>query len=114
FSCVFCVFVFFFFFSSRRRHTRCYRDWSSDVCSSDLIGFGAAATASLIAFVVRESRTANPLVPLGIFRSRDVSGANLVLLLIFEIGRASGRGRGEMWGEGGLWEKKEVACVCRG
>src|SRR6266852_4024482 len=26
----------FFFFSSRRRHTRCYRDWSSDVCSSDL------------------------------------------------------------------------------
>src|SRR6266436_1351899 len=27
---------FFFFFSSRRRHTRCSRDWSSDVCSSDL------------------------------------------------------------------------------
>src|SRR5207245_7405792 len=26
-----------FFFSSRRRHTRCYRDWSSDVCSSDLM-----------------------------------------------------------------------------
>src|SRR2546422_9685490 len=26
-----------FFFSSRRRHTRCSRDWSSDVCSSDLI-----------------------------------------------------------------------------
>src|SRR6266852_5938055 len=25
-----------FFFSSRSRHTRCYRDWSSDVCSSDL------------------------------------------------------------------------------
>src|SRR5439155_18808012 len=28
--------VFFFFFSSRRRHTRWPRDWSSDVCSSDL------------------------------------------------------------------------------
>src|SRR3989449_7629101 len=27
-----------FFFSSRRRHTRCSRDWSSDVCSSDLLG----------------------------------------------------------------------------
>src|SRR5438045_8726304 len=26
----------FFFFSSRRRHTRCLSDWSSDVCSSDL------------------------------------------------------------------------------
>src|SRR3989442_4448411 len=30
--------MFFFFFSSRRRHTRCGRDWSSDVCSSDLDG----------------------------------------------------------------------------
>src|SRR5256884_3374313 len=29
--------VSFFFFSSRRRHTRCSRDWSSDVCSSDLV-----------------------------------------------------------------------------
>src|SRR5882757_8265635 len=29
-------YVFFFFFSSRRRHTRYWRDWSSDVCSSDL------------------------------------------------------------------------------
>src|SRR5690349_24966680 len=29
---------FFFFFSSRRRHTRSLRDWSSDVCSSDLTG----------------------------------------------------------------------------
>src|SRR2546429_1074988 len=28
---------FLFFFSGRRRHTRCSRDWSSDVCSSDLI-----------------------------------------------------------------------------
>src|SRR5436309_14447007 len=30
------IFFFFFFFSSRRRHTRFSRDWSSDVCSSDL------------------------------------------------------------------------------
>src|SRR5262245_65245773 len=29
-------FLLFFFFSSRRRHTRCLSDWSSDVCSSDL------------------------------------------------------------------------------
>src|SRR5699024_11494017 len=34
----FCTFdLFFFFFSSRRRHTRSKRDWSSDVCSSDLL-----------------------------------------------------------------------------
>src|SRR5690606_32622889 len=31
-----CVMSSFFFFSSRRRHTRFSRDWSSDVCSSDL------------------------------------------------------------------------------
>src|SRR5204863_1259071 len=29
-----------FFFSSRRRHTRSLRDWSSDVCSSDLLKYG--------------------------------------------------------------------------
>src|SRR5262245_63558883 len=28
--------IFVFFFSSRRRHTRCLSEWSSDVCSSDL------------------------------------------------------------------------------
>src|SRR5438132_8024004 len=33
----------FFFFSSRRRHTRSLCDWSSDVCSSDLVG-GPIAT----------------------------------------------------------------------
>src|SRR5438309_3090040 len=40
--------MFFFFFSSRRRHTRWNCDWSSDVCSSDLLGFeplGALAAA---------------------------------------------------------------------
>src|SRR5699024_3366244 len=30
-------YIFYFFFSSRRRHTRSKRDWSSDVCSSDLV-----------------------------------------------------------------------------
>src|SRR5580700_10102417 len=33
-------YVYYFFFSSRRRHTRSLRDWSSDVCSSDLSHFG--------------------------------------------------------------------------
>src|SRR5207248_8715568 len=35
----------FFFFSSRRRHTRSYGDWSSDVCSSDLAS-GATYSSS--------------------------------------------------------------------
>src|SRR5687768_12329944 len=34
--CLLTVHLIFFFFSSRRRHTSCSRDWSSDVCSSDL------------------------------------------------------------------------------
>src|SRR6185295_17557413 len=36
----------FFFFSSRRRHTRYWRDWSSDVCSSDLRVAARAMTAT--------------------------------------------------------------------
>src|SRR6266542_5236211 len=39
----------FFFFSSRRRHTRCYRDWSSDVCSSDLGRYATAEQDSHLA-----------------------------------------------------------------
>src|SRR6267378_3799301 len=39
-------FGFFFFFSSRRRHTRSLRDWSSDVCSSDLGEVGGTAGCS--------------------------------------------------------------------
>src|SRR2546421_6488868 len=41
--------VIFFFFSSRRRHTRSDRDWSSDVCSSDLdmSAVAAAVTAAV-------------------------------------------------------------------
>src|SRR5690625_8017510 len=47
-----------FFFSSRRRHTRWPRDWSSDVCSSDLSGGigGAAADIELQGDDLREVR----------------------------------------------------------
>src|SRR2546422_6639552 len=45
---------FFFFFSSRRRHTRCSRDWSSDVCSSDLyIGRACIAVAIYLAAALK-------------------------------------------------------------
>src|SRR6267378_7690313 len=44
----------FFFFSSRRRHTRSLRDWSSDVCSSDL------APPKANAAVAPEHRSADP------------------------------------------------------
>src|SRR2546429_603094 len=38
----------FYFFSSIRRHTRCSRDWSSDVCSSDLAVFGQGLPVLLL------------------------------------------------------------------
>src|SRR5216684_7402618 len=43
-----------FFFSSRRRHTRCSRDWSSDVCSSDLVRL--ATLGSFGKWAVRRDR----------------------------------------------------------
>jgi EmrB/QacA subfamily drug resistance transporter len=42
------------------------------------LGLGAVAVALLAAFVVRQAHAANPLMPLRVFRSRSVSGANLV------------------------------------
>src|SRR2546429_4779919 len=47
----------FFFFSSRRRHTRCSRDWSSDVCSSDLLrGADTANAKSVTAILLLATR----------------------------------------------------------
>jgi EmrB/QacA subfamily drug resistance transporter len=45
------------------------------------LGLGAVALALLVAFVVREATAHNPLIPLRIFRSRNVSGANLIQAL---------------------------------
>jgi EmrB/QacA subfamily drug resistance transporter len=49
--------------------------------ASQTLALGAVSLVLLAAFVVREARAANPLVPLRIFRSRNVSGANLVQIL---------------------------------
>src|SRR5690554_6985307 len=44
----------FFFFSSRRRHTRCGRDWSSDVCFSDLV---KSLEEKLVQFIELDNKT---------------------------------------------------------
>src|SRR5437763_15107020 len=49
--------VFYFFFSSRRRHTRYIGDWSSDVCSSDLV------TLCLLVFVTAQAVARSKLSP---------------------------------------------------
>src|SRR3989449_9209589 len=58
--------MFLFFFSSRRRHTRCSRDWSSDVCSSDLLLYATMNTASVVSFRLSGSGTntvTSPQIP---------------------------------------------------
>jgi EmrB/QacA subfamily drug resistance transporter len=50
--------------------------------SAHTLGFGAVAVGLLISFVARQARTANPLVPLRVFRSRIVTGANLIQVLM--------------------------------
>src|SRR5256885_8856401 len=60
--------VWFVFFSSRRRHTRLQGDWSSDVCSSDLVdreegfnGYVTVAVENLPARVTAVAALENPL-----------------------------------------------------
>ncbi len=46
------------------------------------LGLGAVSLALLVGFIVREAKAANPIMPLRIFRSRNVSGANVVQALL--------------------------------
>src|SRR5699024_11455812 len=92
--------LFFFFFSSRRRHTRSKRDWSSDVCSSDLY------ESTFIG--VKESPISNEL-SVSFNDGEEKTDSNNVPKLNFtygahastKIGRASCRERGEISVVGG-------------
>lgn len=50
--------------------------------SPQTLGFGALSIALITAFLVRQGRIANPLMPLRLFRSRNVVGANVVMALL--------------------------------
>jgi EmrB/QacA subfamily drug resistance transporter len=50
--------------------------------SGRALGLAAASLGLLVAFVVREARAGNPLIPLRIFRARNVSGANVIQALL--------------------------------
>ena len=50
--------------------------------SAHTVGFGAVAVGLLVAFVVRQSTAANPLIPLRMFASRTVTVANLAMVLM--------------------------------
>src|SRR5207253_6475032 len=62
----------FFFFSSRRRHTRWPRDWSSDVCSSDLLAASAEALDKHAEQLSRPKENAHTVVP-DVYRKAMVS-----------------------------------------
>ena len=50
--------------------------------STATLGLGGVSVALLTAFVLRQARVRNPLMPLRLFRSRNVAGANLVMALL--------------------------------
>src|SRR5690606_40670242 len=94
--------AFLFFFSSRRRHTRFSRDWSSDVCSSDLRAHDIPGSDRMNG---NETKALNQ-VPMVVEqtsrgeRAYDIYSRLLKERVIFlvggiEIGRASCRERGE-------------------
>src|SRR5207253_8610472 len=107
-----------FFFSSRRRHTRWPRDWSSDVCSSDL---RYPDLEELVQVGAEDRQELEPLEP----RVRGVGGlfehprvelepGQLAVEVVIrrerrgdKIGRASCRERVWRWvGGGGVWKRR--------
>src|SRR2546430_2943029 len=108
--------VAFFFFSSRRRHTRFDCDWSSDVCSSDLLAVPGLQSAAQRSGRGRR-RGGSPRAWCRRGRTwpgrsaRRGRAAGPAAAPPAEIGRASCRGRGEIsGGAGSLKKKKEDKC----
>src|SRR5690349_23619296 len=103
-------YIFFFFFSSRRRHTRSLRDWSSDVCSSDLerdadgifglLNRREADEVAVIAQLPLTGLTQSVGSPRGAIGRADAAnlGAARFARHLDEIGRASCRERVESAG----------------
>src|SRR5205809_7671637 len=87
-----------FFFSSRRRHTRCSRDWSSDVCSSDLktSEIASRGNVSLARYSKEGGKNAQALAQLA--------------QALRQIGRASCRERVEISVVAGGFNRKHVSC----
>src|SRR3989440_7049158 len=88
---------FFFFFSSRRRHTRSDRDWSSDVCSSDLSS-GISTLDELTRVVDIPEEDEHPTDAAAASRrsaggGKARSGSPQGAAMAFKIGRASCRER---------------------
>src|SRR5687768_18515978 len=93
-----------FLFSSRRRHTRCSRDWSSDVCSSDL-GVEGAIDEAASRDVALFCRRIGPQLEILRLR-REISSREW----LNQIGRASCRERVQM-SAGAMAVETKSTCV---
>src|SRR5690554_7492353 len=98
--CMLVLSVIPFFFSSRRRHTSCGRDWSSDVCSSDLVhAFASDPERGSFLLMLLSITVLGSLMlyafraPVVHVRSRYGSLSREIFLLLNKIGRASCRER---------------------
>src|SRR5690606_39552965 len=108
-----------FFFSSRRLHTSFSRDWSSDVCSSDLI-----VVVAIVLTIVLTALVALPVVPVVLSVVSVVLSVVAIVLpvvpaavvtlpvtaLSAESGRASGRGK-EFLAVVGGWLNFSAMCT---
>src|SRR2546430_11106192 len=92
-----CRVFFVFFFSSRRRHTRFDCDWSSDVCSSDLLAEELEALDMSAAELARKINVPTNRITQILNGTRTITGDTAQRLAHFfgtsEIGRASCRER---------------------
>src|SRR5947209_20161632 len=91
-----------FFFSSRRRHTRYWRDWSSDVCSSDLTGSGAGFTFG---------NTGRSGLYIGRGRFRSVSRIAFATLLSRSEERRVGKECRSRWWPDHYKKKRQALCA---
>src|SRR5690606_40723736 len=100
--------LFSFFFSSRRRHTRFSRDWSSDVCSSDLVSsnleFGSGEDISVNVITGYVYTTQDYAIDFADGRGLPSLGTPVPPV---QIGRASCRERVEMWEVDGALEQEK-------
>src|SRR3712207_2912164 len=93
--------MIFFFFSSRRRHTRYWRDWSSDVCSSDLY---------VSNYMWEEFQAPSPRFAVS-DRTKFKEGFRLPLIRLQAFSRSSGV---RLWvREGDRSEERRVGKECR-
>src|SRR6266550_6005617 len=98
---------FFFFFSSRRRHTRCSRDWSSDVCSSDLAQRLLNEAEGLLVDDAN-ARFEALIALIAVLSNRDYAGtqaaARRALEVAADIGEAAAL-RAQLW----IWASRTVS-----